>query len=247
MIYEKIVLQKGQRVFFFSDPHYGHANICRGTTRWEVSERGGESSVRNFDTVEQMNSAIVDGINKTVGQKDYLVCLGDWSFGGIENIWNFRKRIVCENIIHVLGNHDHHIAYNRHLPNCLLAHDYDTGHHIVSPEDSHSDFDEPVNAQELFKLVTPYLELTVADHSGKRTYCLMHFPITIWNKAHHDRVHLYGHVHGGYTAMNRSMDVGIDNAKRLLGEYRPFSEEEVSKYMKGREYIAMSHHNKNTN
>jgi calcineurin-like phosphoesterase family protein len=244
MIYKKITLIPGQRVFFSSDFHYGHKNICRGTTQWELSEHGGENSVRDFDTLEEMNSTIVNGINNIVGQDDWLVCLGDWSFGGRDNIWKFRKRIVCKNIIHILGNHDHPIANNIQLPNCKVR--VGTGL-IVDKEHPGVDFSE-VNAQYLFKEVYSYLELTVSHSSGeKTTYNLFHFPITIWNKAHHDRIHLYGHVHGGYTAPDRSLDVGVDNAFKLFGEYRPFSERDIQKYMKTRSYKQQSHHNKNTN
>jgi calcineurin-like phosphoesterase family protein len=60
-----------------------------------------------------MNDAIVNGINSVVGQDDVLIHLGDWSFGGFENIKIFRDRIVCQEIHLILGNHDHHIENNR--------------------------------------------------------------------------------------------------------------------------------------
>jgi predicted phosphodiesterase len=65
-----------------------------------------------------MNQALVDGINKNVKFNDVLIHLGDWSFGGIDKIWEFRKQINCQNIYHVYGNHDHHISRNKVLPNC---------------------------------------------------------------------------------------------------------------------------------
>jgi calcineurin-like phosphoesterase family protein len=68
---------------------------------------------RDFPTIETMNASIVNNINGLVGQDDILIHLGDWSFGGFENIEEFRNRIVCENIHLVLGNHDHHIDRNR--------------------------------------------------------------------------------------------------------------------------------------
>ena len=217
MIYKKIVLKPGQQVFFMSDPHYGHRNICRGTTQWELRDHGGDNAVRDFDTLEHMNDTIVNGINNMVGQDDWLVCLGDWSFGGEENILKFRNRIICKNLIHILGNHDHHICRSKDIQGYF-------GYNVYA-----------------------YLELTVTGMFGKNTYNLFHFPIHIWNKAHHDRVHLYGHVHGGYTAPDRSLDVGIDNAFKLYGEYRPFSEGDIAKYMKNRHYHQQSHHSKDTN
>jgi len=101
-------------VWIFSDPHYNHSNICRGTTNWRTVE--GEIPIeqtRDFATLEKMNESIINGINWNVGQDDILICLGDWSFGGFEYIEEFRNRIVCKNVHLILGNHDHHIERNR--------------------------------------------------------------------------------------------------------------------------------------
>jgi calcineurin-like phosphoesterase family protein len=102
------------KVFFVSDTHYSHKNICRGVTDWRTQD--GEvpvHSTRDFNTIELMNNALVDNINSVVGQDDTLIHLGDFSFGGFDNIKNFLDRLVCKNIHLVLGNHDTHIKYNR--------------------------------------------------------------------------------------------------------------------------------------
>ena len=104
----KIVIEKGQRVYFTSDTHYNHTNICRGVSTWE-----GSRGTRDFNTLHQMNSILVNGINSIVGENDVLIHLGDWSFGGIDSIAEFRNQIVCKNIHLILGNHDHHIENNR--------------------------------------------------------------------------------------------------------------------------------------
>ena len=112
MKFDKFVA-KG-RVYITSDIHYGHKNICRGVTNWRTPE--GEvpiNSTRDFSTIEQMNSAIVDRINSKVGQEDTLIMLGDVAFGGFENIGIFLDRLVCKNIYLILGNHDHHIKNDR--------------------------------------------------------------------------------------------------------------------------------------
>ena len=102
------------KVFFVSDTHYSHKNICRGVTDWRTQD--GEvpvHSTRDFNTIELMNNALVNNINSVVGQDDTLIHLGDFSFGGFENIGNFLDRLVCKNIHLVLGNHDTHIKYDR--------------------------------------------------------------------------------------------------------------------------------------
>lgn len=246
MIYKKIKLEGKQKIWFTSDTHYGHKNICKGVTEWDLKDHGGDMSVRDFKTLEQMNSTLVDSINKYVAEDDYLIHLGDWSFGGIENIWKFRERIVCKNIIEILGNHDHHIANNRELPNCWVR---SKDGKRVSLENSTSDWDEIATAQDIFDHeVYAYLELVVSSSvTGKKTYNLMHFPLSVWNKGHHNRIMLHGHCHGSFQHPGRSLDVGVDKAFELFGEYRPFSQQDIDRFMKGREFKQFSHHNKNTN
>jgi calcineurin-like phosphoesterase family protein len=119
------------KVFVTSDSHYGHKNLCRGVSEWisSVHKEFNEgkltnseykvkidkviSQTRPFDTIEQMNNAIVKGINDTVGQDDVIIHFGDWSFGGLDNIQIFWDRLICKNIHLFYGNHDHHILNNR--------------------------------------------------------------------------------------------------------------------------------------
>jgi calcineurin-like phosphoesterase family protein len=109
-----IKIDKDRKVFVTSDTHYGHKNICRGVTAWRLPDGSIPiDQTRDFDTIEQMNESIISGINSVVGEDDVLIHLGDWSFGGFENIQKFRDRIVCKEIHLILGNHDHHIQNNR--------------------------------------------------------------------------------------------------------------------------------------
>jgi calcineurin-like phosphoesterase family protein len=68
--------------------------------------------------------------------------------------------------------------------------------------------------------------------------------MALWDGSHRGNVQLYGHSHANAEAKldqmmpdRRSMDVGVDNAFRLLGEYRPFSLEEISQIMDDRNGI----------
>jgi len=109
-----IKIDKDRKVWVISDTHYGHKNICRGVTAWRLPDGSIPlSQTRDFKTIEQMNESIVNNINSVVGQDDVLIHLGDWSFGGFENVKIFRDRIVCQEIHLILGNHDHHIENNR--------------------------------------------------------------------------------------------------------------------------------------
>jgi len=109
-----IKVDTNTNVWVTSDTHFSHKNICRGVTNWRLPN--GEVPVeqtRDFPTIEKMNTAIVNNINQVVGQDDILIHLGDWSFGGFEQIREFYNRLVCKNIHLILGNHDTNIEKNR--------------------------------------------------------------------------------------------------------------------------------------
>lgn len=185
----------GENVFFTADPHYGHKNICRGVSSWNDL-----NGTRNFNTVEEMNKTIVSEINNTVGTNDVFIILGDFAFGGYQNILEFREQINCKEIYYVLGNHDKHIRNNKQLDN---------------------DFNS-LRAKDLFR-VFEYLEIMVE----KTHFILFHYPILKWHKKQKGSKHLFGHVHGNETGMTNSFDVGIDNVYKTFGEYRPISYNEV--------------------
>jgi calcineurin-like phosphoesterase family protein len=201
-------------VWIFSDPHYNHSNICRGTTNWRTQD--GEIPVeqtRDFQTVEKMNEAIVNGINWNVGQDDILICLGDWSFGGFESIKQFRDRIVCQNVHLVLGNHDHHIERNRE------------------------------NIKSIFSSVCEYLRIVVMepikkDQTKRHEFVCMHYPIQSWDGMNKGIPHLHGHVHlpnESKFGKGKKMDVGFDGHP----EFRPYNlMREVAPLMKNREMLS---------
>lgn len=58
-----------------------------------------------------------------------------------------------------------------------------------------------------WNLVTPYHELYYKDSF----FCMMHYPIKIWNKKHHGAICLGGHSHLNQNEFKeRYMDVGVD-------------------------------------
>ncbi len=235
-------------IFFTSDTHYNHSNIVAGCTKWDVSKAG--QSTRKFKTLEEHNNAIVTNINKVVGENDILYHLGDWSFGGINSIWEFRKQIKCKNVHLVLGNHDHHIENNKRLSNAWIS-----KNGIVSTCDSTSDFDEQAYANDLFLSVNQLLIKKIGGYS----MVLCHYAMRTWPKAHHGTIHLYGHSHGtlpDYAPFGtivhkgtpdklkyKSMDVGIDTHL----EFRPYHIDEITKIMENRLPLSVDHHNENTN
>lgn len=220
------------RVFFTSDTHYWHRNIAGPkVSRWS-------SGYRDFNDEQEMSKELVNQINKHVKEDDVLFHLGDWSFGGIDNIWNFRKQINCKNIHLILGNHDHHIEHNKILPNI-----YYYNKNILEGSVAEKMFDDLVRAQQLFSSVQHVKSITI----DKNKFFLSHFAHRVWDKSHHGVIHLYGHSHASIDDnWGKSMDVGVDNAYKLLGAYRPFYLEEILDIMNKREVKILDHHNSET-
>ena len=199
----KLTIEPHQRVWFTSDTHYNHKNICRGTSNWVEC-----SKTSDFDEIEQMNEVIIDNINYSVREDDILFHLGDWSFGGYENIEGFRQKIICKNIHLLLGNHDHHI-------------ENDKG-----------------SIQRLFKSVNSYLrlELNILKPENKetirKTFVLCHYPIASWHDMNRGVIQLHGHVHLPPDLKlheGKAMDVGMDG--NLL---EPYSLQEILQIMRDR-------------
>lgn len=223
------------QIWFTSDTHYHHKNICRGVSQWDrVEENDSHQSTRNFKNLDEMNDAIVKGINKKVKYDDTLYHIGDWSFGGIEQIYNFWKQLVCKNIHLIYGNHDQHIEANKILPNAITTQD----------EKDYWDSDLLV-AQRLF-LSTQYVKTIKAV--GQSIF-LSHYAHRVWDKSHHGRIHLYGHSHSTLEDVEwgKSMDVGVDSYYKLHKKYEPFSLTEILEIMSKRSINFVDHHNSATN
>jgi len=180
----KIELTPDQRVWFTSDTHYNHANICRATTNWT----GADALTRDFSSLERMNDELVHWINQRVEQNDILIHLGDWSFGGFDSIKQFRDRIVCQNVHLVLGNHDQHIERNK-----------DNVQSLFSSVNQYLDLE-----------VSWWVP---GKKKERQRFICMHYPIASWNGMNDGAIHLHGHVHLPNhlrLATGKAMDVGVD-------------------------------------
>lgn len=93
-----------QEIYFSSDFHYNHKNLIKSCSNWED-----KTQCRDYSSIEFHNNLLVTNINKVVKENDILYHLGDWSFGGNDEVLNFRKQLNCRNIHLILGNHDKYI------------------------------------------------------------------------------------------------------------------------------------------
>jgi calcineurin-like phosphoesterase family protein len=78
---------------FFSDPHFGHANII-------------EYCNRPYKDVLEMNRALVHNYNRHIGPDDTVVWLGDCFFKGDKDLYrNILAELAGMKIL-IVGNHD---------------------------------------------------------------------------------------------------------------------------------------------
>lgn len=218
---KQVEIKNMKNIWFFSDPHYGHKNICRGTTTWKVQEDGsnhGIQSLRDFDTVEEMNDTLVNNLNSCIKAEDEVFCLGDWSFGGHENIKIFRNRLNCKTIHLIFGNHDQHIE----------------------PKDS--PYRGCFNSVQYVKAFSLKIDSMSSGKYGKTGFFLSHYGHRVWNQSHHGVIHLYGHSHGSLPGLGRSMDVGVDTHNLY-----PYHLDEIVAIMKNIKVEIVDHHNQKTN
>jgi calcineurin-like phosphoesterase family protein len=212
------------RTWFSSDFHGYHAGICRGTSLWDDKQ-----GTRDFDTLEEMNAHLIENINRCCKPEDVLYFGGDFTFGGIDKIWLFRKELQVKTIHYIIGNHCDKIAKNKVLPNCYYAADgQNQGHYDV-------------RAQDLFTSVQDVLTIKL----GKKTIFMSHYPHISWIWAKEGSIMVHGHEHGNINHLNedcRRFDIGIDSAYKILGEYRPFSAEEVIEINEKKPVLKLGHH-----
>jgi calcineurin-like phosphoesterase family protein len=111
---------------------------------------------------------------------------------------NYLDRIVCKDIHLIVGNHDKN------------------------------------NFGKKFKTSQDVLDIKIGPKPNQTRVFMSHYPHAFWPASHHGAFHLYGHCHRQRESTldaafpgRRSLDVGVDNALALLGEYRPFSEHDI--------------------
>lgn len=207
-----------KNIFFTSDTHFHHKNIVRGTTSWDILDpNSSHQSLRDFDTLEEHDEALIKSINSVVKHDDILYHLGDWSFGGHEQIKKFRDRLECREIHLIFGNHDQHIEpigspYRSLFTSCSYVKQLS------------------LNVDRKYGVV------------GKQKFFLSHYSHQVWNKSHHGSIHLFGHSHGSLEGIGKSMDVGVDT-----NNLYPYHLDEIMDIMKYKSIQIVDHHNSKTN
>lgn len=185
--------------------------------KWHEGSWKGEGSVDHrlsLDSVNIMDNYLIDRINEIVQPNDTLWHLGDFAFA--------RQHVYYKQC-----------RYYRDRINCRNV-NIVWGNH-----------DQPRKIRDLFGEAYDLHEM----REGNQRIILCHYAMAVWNKSHRGNWQLYGHSHSGAEPWldanmpgRRSFDVGVDNANKLIGDYRPFSFDEVAEIMSKKGGFSMDHH-----
>ena len=83
----------GEKIHFFSDAHFDHKNIIKYCNR-------------PFNSTHEMNQALVENWQKSVGINDTVFFLGDMSYGRDRNPIDYWLGKRAGKISYIRGNHD---------------------------------------------------------------------------------------------------------------------------------------------
>ena len=215
-------------------PIFGHGNIVKYCARniflseldkkaletnggiWHNGDWKGEGSSNwriSKETVEYMNDKLIENINNIVGKDDTLYHLGDWCFAPKHECYKVAR------------------TYRDRI-NCKTIY-FIWGNH------------DSFQIRDLFDGCYDILNVNV----NNQRIVLCHYAFAIWDKSHRGAWQLYGHSHSNAEEWlnsvmpnRRSIDVGVDNAAKILGDYRPFSFEELQNIIGIKPGFSADHH-----
>lgn len=155
-----------------------------------------------FHDIDEMDTALIDSINHYVRPDDMLFHLGDFCWRA-GRAGHYRQRLNVKEI---------HVAQGNHDASSLRKHVSSMDWMIFRK--FHSEFQSNLH------------------------FHMQHFAMVSWRKQQHGGFGLYGHSHGLFEAKlnafqpgRQALDVGIDHAFELTGEFKPLHLEEVLFYI----------------
>lgn len=136
-------------------------------------------------------------------------------------IENYNRLVRPTDIVFHLGDFSFKINQTESILNRLNGQK-----HLVMGNHDY-EYENKYRKMNKFNWIKSYHRLRI----NKEKIMLFHHPIARWDCAHYGSIHLHGHSHAQYKANGKILDVGVDSAKLILGDYRPFSLDEVMAYM----------------
>ena len=211
-------------IWLTSDAHFYHGNILKHSRNNLLNEielsclRNKEKFKVSDDSVQKMNSLLIDNINRFVKHEDELMHLGDFLVfyakkGTFKELYRTRfkeitDRINCKNVFHIKGNHDF----------------FDLLDNVQSKDV------EMLSTKHGKLWLSHYAHSVWPDMNKNVGHCYGHSHSNAEEKL------------DSLFSQRKSIDVGFDNAFRLFGEYRPFSIKEVFEMFNNRKGFSLDHH-----
>jgi calcineurin-like phosphoesterase family protein len=159
------------KVWFTSDLHFWHKNICKYCNR-------------PYESVEEMNEAIIQNWNAVVQDDDVVFVLGDLGFCGIEKLRLLISQLKG-NLFLIQGNHDSDKVVNKLYEEGLIK-DY-------------------------FKLLE--VTIVNDEECPNQQLTLCHFPMIDWYNKEKGAWMIHGHQHQlpeTPSCSPKHYDVGLD-------------------------------------
>lgn len=171
----------------------------------------------SWETIEFMNSTIIDNCNAVADIDDHIIMLGDVIFGEIDQLRRLRARINCRNIYLFFGNHDKDIRY--YWERGELRDVFKTCRDVDTIN---------VNGQKIWASHYAHLTWNGSHHGVWHTYGHSHSTLEQWrdNNLPHAKM----------------VDVGIDYRAKLRKGYTPWKIDELRKYMDSKDGQVVDHH-----
>lgn len=198
------------KIWITSDHHFGHANIIKYCNR-------------TFKDVTEMDNELCSIWNSYVAPQDVIYHLGDFTLGDSKLASYYFQRL--NGTILVLGNPWHHDK------RWLVEHTI-PGATIYNTKSS-------VSVHTLLPIFI--IEDAGMNEDGNEIPAILcHYAFEVWDRKHYGSFHFHGHSHGELPRVHNRLDVGIDSAHKLVGEYRPLELEEACKLSASIDYKEIS-------
>jgi calcineurin-like phosphoesterase family protein len=163
---------------------------------------------RPYADVMEMDDELVSVWNNFVDPQDTVWHLGDFTLGGKELAAYYFGRLNGH--INILGNPWHHDS--RWINGMTGA----TG---FSSKSGWMPY--------LFSPIVVLEEVDTNEDGDSIPAVLCHYQLLNWDRQHYGSLHFFGHSHGVSAPRHNCLDVGVDNAFKLTGDYRPFEFQEA--------------------
>lgn len=188
-------------IWFTSDQHFWHTRVIQYCNR-------------PFDSIEEMNEAIVENYNKLVKPEDLVYHLGDFSMA-IKPVEDITPRLNGQKIL-IAGNHDFcHPSHKkgRKEPTKWLEKYKECGFTEI-----HLHLDILLDDQWINLSHFPYKDLEDGEHGLKHAqYRLNHSPLHL----------LHGHVHNSWKTKSNMLNVGVD-----VWDFKPVHADQILEIIK---------------